>query len=148
MKTKDISVQGVALRLYKMDAFTQERLVDIIAPVFASIISEMGGGLKGLQGIGHALQQSLQALPLQKRHALIFDLLLAPDYVKQVINGAEMPLIGKADKAQTVMNDNLADYADLLEVAYESLQFNLERFFTKGQDLARQLSGAQSAQAS
>ena len=139
MRTKDITVQGVALRLYKMDAFQQEELVDMIAPVFAAAATSVRSEKKGMALIGELLQQTLQALPLQKRHRLVFDTLLAPHAVKQVINGAEMPLIGKADGAVTVMNDNLADYADLLEVALESLKFNLERFFTKGQSLVQSI---------
>lgn len=135
MKTKEIVINGVTLRLFKMDAFKQEELVDLIAPVFASFASSIKSDKKGIELVGEILQQVLSALPLPKRHKLIFDTLLAPDYCRQVINGAEMPLIGKADNVQTVMNDNLNDYADLLEIAYESLKFNLANFFTKGQNL-------------
>ena len=132
---KDIKVNGVDLRLKKLDAFEQYEMMDILYPVAVEVISTMTANvakMQDMQFIGFVAVQMLKALPSDKRHDLIFNHLLSHRGVKLLINGTEMPLIGKSDNGQRViMNQNLSDIADLLEIAAESFKFNFERFFEK-----------------
>lgn len=140
MATKDITVQGVTLRLYKMNAFEQQKLLELVAPAVGAVLANSGAASREPSYVvmGTAVVTLFDAIPENVRHRLIWDMLLAPSQVKIVVSGTEMPLIGKAENgAVAVMNDNLSDFADLLEVAIESFNFNLERFFTKGAALAQ-----------
>ena len=132
---KDIRVNGVDLRLKKLDAFEQYDMMDILYPVAVGVISTTTANMakmQDMQFIGFVAVQMLKALPSDMRRNLIFNHLLSDRGVKLLINGTEMPLIGKADNGQrVVMNQNLSDIADLLEVAAESFKFNFERFFEK-----------------
>ncbi len=132
---KDIQVNGVDLRLKKLDAFEQYDMMDILYPVAVEVISTTTANMakmQDMQFIGFVAVQMLKALPSDMRRNLIFNHLLSDRGVKLLINGTEMPLIGKADNGQrVVMNQNLSDIADLLEVAAESFKFNFERFFEK-----------------
>lgn len=132
---KDIRVNGVDLRLKKLDAFEQYDMMDILYPVAVEVISTTTANMakmQDMQFIGFVAVQMLKALPSDMRRNLIFNHLLSDRGVKLLINGTEMPLIGKADNGQrVVMNQNLSDIADLLEVAAESFKFNFERFFEK-----------------
>ncbi len=132
---KDIKVNGVDLRLKKLDAFEQYDMMDILYPVAVEVISTTTANIakmQDMQFIGFVAVQMLKALPSDMRRDLIFNHLLSDRAVKLLVNGTEMPLIGKSDNGQrVVMNQNLSDIADLLEVAAESFKFNFERFFEK-----------------
>lgn len=132
---KDIKVNGVDLRLKKLDAFEQYEMMDILYPVAVEVISTTTANIAkmpDMQFIGFVAVQMLKVLPSDMRRNLIFNHLLSDRGVKLLVNGTEMPLIGKADNGQRViMNQNLSDIADLLEVAAESFKFNFERFFEK-----------------
>lgn len=132
---KDIKVNGVDLRLKKLDAFEQYEMMDILYPVAVEVIGTTAANFSKMSDaefIGFVVVQILKAMPSDMRRKLIFGHLLSERAVGLVINGAEMPLIGKAGNGQrTVMNQNLSDIADLLEVAAESFKFNFERFFEK-----------------
>lgn len=132
---KDIQVNGVDLRLKKLDAFEQYEMMDILYPVAVEVISTTTANIakmQDMQFIGFVAVQMLKVLPSDMRRNLIFNHLLSDRGVKLLVNGTEMPLIGKADNGQRViMNQNLSDIADLLEVAAESFKFNFERFFEK-----------------
>lgn len=132
---KDIKVNGVDLRLKKLDAFEQYEMMDILYPVAVEVISTTTANIakmQDMQFIGFVAVQMLKVLPSDMRRNLIFNHLLSDRGVKLLVNGTEMPLIGKADNGQRViMNQNLSDIADLLEVAAESFKFNFERFFEK-----------------
>lgn len=132
---KDIKVNGVDLRLKKLDAFEQYEMMDILYPVAVEVIGTTAANFSKMSDeefIGFTVVQILKAMPSDMRRKLIFSHLLSERAVGLVINGAEMPLIGKAGNGQrTVMNQNLSDIADLLEVAAESFKFNFERFFEK-----------------
>lgn len=132
---KDIKVNGVDLRLKKLDAFEQYDMMDILYPVAVEVISTTTANIakmQDMQFIGFVAVQMLKVLPSDMRRNLIFNHLLSDRGVKLLVNGTEMPLIGKADNGQRViMNQNLSDIADLLEVAAESFKFNFERFFEK-----------------
>lgn len=132
---KDIKVNGVDLRLKKLDAFEQYEMMDILYPVAVEVISTTTANIAkmpDMQFIGFVAVQMLKVLPSDMRRNLIFNHLLSDRGVKLLVNGTEMSLIGKADNGQRViMNQNLSDIADLLEVAAESFKFNFERFFEK-----------------
>lgn len=132
---KDIKVNGVDLRLKKLDAFEQYEMMDILYPVAVEVIGTTAANFSKMSDaefIGFVVVQILKAMPSDMRRKLIFSHLLSERAVGLVINGAEMPLIGKAGNGQrAVMNQNLSDIADLLEVAAESFKFNFERFFEK-----------------
>lgn len=132
---KDIKVNGVDLRLKKLDAFEQYEMMDILYPVAVEVIGTTAANFSKMSDaefVGFTVVQILKAMPSDMRRKLIFSHLLSERAVGLVINGAEMPLIGQAGNGQrTVMNQNLSDIADLLEVAAESFKFNFERFFEK-----------------
>lgn len=132
---KDIKVNGVDLRLKKLDAFEQYEMMDILYPVAVEVIGSMTSSvskMKDMEFVGFVAVQMLKALPSEMRKKLIFGHLLTERAVQLLQNGVEMPLFSKTSQnQQVVMNQNLSDIADLLEVAAESFKFNFERFFEK-----------------
>lgn len=135
MLTKDIQVNGVDLRLYKLSVFTQEKVINkltkLIAPFFALAKAKdknMG------EALSQAFTQALNDFTEQERHELLFDILLSDKSVKIVVNGAEMPLIGTSGGVKCVMSDKLDDISDLYEIAGEVFIFNFKRFFDKVQN--------------
>lgn len=135
MLTKDIQVNGVDLRLYKLSVFTQEKVINkltkLIVPFFALAKAKdknMG------EALSQAFTQALNDFTEQERHELLFDILLSDKSVKLVVNGTEMPLIGNSGGVKCVMSDKLDDISDLYEIAGEVFIFNFKRFFDKVQN--------------
>ena len=130
MNFKDVEVEGVTIRLYKLDVFKAKHILIECAPLLTSLAPLAKGGNADIKG---AFDDLVSKLNEAKHDEIIFNGLLNSDHVKIVINGAEMPLIGKGDNGtRAIMNDNLNDLFVLYEIAYKSLQYNFENFFKKG----------------
>ena len=131
---KDIKVNGVDLRLKKLDAFEQYDMMDILYPVAVEVIGSMTSIAKmnDMEFIGAVAVQMLKSMPSDMRRKLIFGHLLSERAVQLLQNGVEMPLFSLSRaKQRVVMSQDLSDISDLLEVAAESFKFNFERFFEK-----------------
>lgn len=132
---RDITVNGVQLRLHKLDAFEQYEMTEKLYPLVVEALMTYTSKAKSMSPeafAGLLGAQVLKSLSAQDRRSLIFDHLLSKRSVQVVINGMEMPLIGKTESGgSAIMHQELADFSDLLEVALEAFKFNFERFFTK-----------------
>lgn len=136
MKTKDIEVNGVKLRLYKLDAFEQLDLVNTFIPAMSCVLRAVAAGKTGdkNEGIADAVDAFISKIDASARKDLLFNHLLAPHSVKIVTGGVELPLIGEVKTARTVMSDDLSDITYLLQIAAEVLMFNFARFFELGKN--------------
>lgn len=132
MRTKDITINGVTLRLYKMSPFEQYELLNTFIPALAGVVRAFTGSKDMKDGLADAIENFLSKVDHETRTKLIFNHLLADSSVKILYSGTTLPLIAREGKAQTVMNDDLDDVTYLLQIAVEVLKFNFERFFALG----------------
>lgn len=141
MKTKDIEVNGVKIRIYKMSPFEQLDLVNTFVPALAGVLRAVSGGKDGAsnaEAVADAVEAFVSKIDAEKRKDLLFNHLLSSESVKVVAGGVEMPLISDAKTAKTVMSDDLSDITYLLQIGGEVIRFNFERFFELGKStLAR-----------
>ena len=140
--TKDIEINGVNLRLYKIDPFKQERIINTVGPALINIIVAVYALRENKPDSSEifekAMNEFFKTLPDKARHDLIFNDLLSDDAIKIVVQGTEMPLIGKAQNgAKTVMNSELNDLIYLYEAAFASFKFNFTTFFSRGSSLCQ-----------
>lgn len=140
MLTKDIQINGVDLRLYKLSVFTQEKVINKLTKLLAPMFALTKANKKNMgEALSQALTQALNDFTEQERHELLFDILLSDKSVKLVVNGAEMPLIGNSGGVKCVMSDKLDDISDLYEIAGEVFIFNFKRFFDKAQNCLKSI---------
>lgn len=140
--TKDIEINGVNLRLYKFDPFKQQRIINTVGPALINIVvatyALQKSKAEGAEIFEKAVSEFFKTLPDKARNDLIFNDLLGDDAIKIVVQGTEMPLIGKAPNgAKTVMNSELNDLIYLYEAAFASFKFNFTTFFSRGSSLCQ-----------
>lgn len=127
-RQKEVTINGVVVRLYKLNAFQQKEVVDMLMPHIAYIAGKVQSGVPA----SSAVAERLSALQPAETTKLMTRYLLHPDHAKQVINGAELAVLTvKDDGSFVTMNDQLGDYLDLLKLEVEAFRFNFERFFTE-----------------
>ena len=141
MKTKDIEVNGVKIRIHKMSPFEQMDLVNTFIPTLSGVIRAVFGSnvvASNAGAVADAMDAFVSKIDAEKRKDVLFNHLLSPEIVSVVVDGVEMPLISDAKTAKTVMSDNLNDITYLLQIGVEVVRFNFERFFEFGKStLAR-----------
>lgn len=143
--TKDIEVNGVQLRLYKMSPFDQLDLLNTFLPALSGVLRAVSGVTKStkdraqnIESIASAVDSFLVKVDPQTRKDLLFKHLLSPKSVKIVISGTELPIVSETKDARAIMSDELNDITYLLQIGGEVLRFNFERFFEFGKStLAR-----------
>lgn len=132
-KEKLIEVNGVNLKIKRLDAFNQFELLNVFIPALCGILRAAVAGQAGkVDAFLAAIEDFQLKMKPSERNEILFKRLLSKDSVVQVINGVEMPLIASVDGQHAVTNDNLQDIADLLFIAGEVVQFNFSRFFEYG----------------
>lgn len=132
-RTRDIEVNGVTVRIKRMDVFEQHELVNRFVPALGGVIrSVFDIQQKGANAasISTALDAFLEAVPEKTRDDIIFNKLLTKASI--VASGVELPLISQKDGARAVMAETLDDISYLYEIAAQVIVFNFERFFGLG----------------
>lgn len=139
MNYKDIQINGVTLRLFKMSPFDQYDIINTLIPSLSGVLRAVASMRKGAgiavdnaEGLALAVDEFLAKVSPERRRDLLFRHLLSPESVKIVVNGSELPLISDTGTAKTVMNEQLNDITYLLQIGAEVLKFNFERFFAFG----------------
>ena len=87
---KDIKVNGVDLRLKKLDAFEQYEMMDILYPVAVEVISTTTAKIakmQGIQFIGFVAVPKLKTFPSDMRRHFIFYPLLNDQGGEVLLNG-------------------------------------------------------------
>ena len=135
-QVKEMTVNGVALRITRMSVFEQHEIVSDFLPALGGIVRAFYA-LANKNGdtidqVSEALRDFLEKLPRKTRDDIIFNRLLGN--VKIVAAGTEIPLIGNAQGGgdRCVMSDQIDDVSYLYEIALSVLVFNFERFFDLG----------------
>lgn len=128
-KTKDITVNGVNLRITRLNAFDQQDVLDLVAAPVLAALSAYFSCPKGKGAMLEGVATLLKNLSATERHKVIFDYLLSDRSVRVVVNGAEMPLVGSDGAGgRTVMQQSLDDIMLLYQIASEVFVFNFDRF--------------------
>jgi hypothetical protein len=141
MKTKEITVNGINLVLYKLGAIEQQTIFNkYILPVAATLGECFQKGASNEEIIAKfpaMLQKNLSPEAIQK---FLFEILLSQNCVKIKAAGMEMPLVGTVDGKAAVMSSELDDIAYCWEVAVEVFRFNFSNLFTSALNLFARIS--------
>jgi hypothetical protein len=138
--TKDITVNGVKLRLKKLGAFKQQEVFDkYLFPVIGCIGDSYKAGLDNAEILAKLPSLVQEKLPPAERKALIFDVLLSPDCVKLVAEGIELDLITNVNGVRSFNSQALDDIAFVWQIAIESFKFNYSNLFTSAQTFLAQM---------
>ncbi len=138
-KQKEIKVNGITLRLKRLDAFEQFHLLNTFIPAIAGVARALvdTNSQKG-EAVANALESFVSKIPVAQRDDILFNHLLSKRAVVIVVNGMELDLVASANGARTIMNDDLSDISDLLMIAGEVVRFNFSRFFDFGKKFTSQ----------
>ena len=132
-KQKEITLNGITIRLKRLDAFEQFHLLNTFIPAIAGVTRALvdSNSQKG-EAVANALESFVSKIPVTQRDDILFNHLLSKRSVVQVINGMELDLVSNVNGVRTIMNDELSDISDLLLIAGEVVRFNFSRFFDYG----------------
>ena len=93
-REKTITVEGVQIRITRMNAFEQNDVLELMAGPMASAMKAVVSAPNEKIGTFEAIGRFIQEMPADARRRVLFDYLLSPRSVQVVSGGATLPLIG------------------------------------------------------
>lgn len=130
-REKTITVEGVQIRITRMNAFEQNDVLELMAGPMASAMKAVVSAPNEKIGTLEAIGRFIQEMPADARRRVLFDYLLSPRSVQVVSGGATLPLIGDDGHGQrVVMQSALDDILSLYEIAGQVVAFNFQRFIS------------------
>jgi hypothetical protein len=131
MKTKEITVNGINLVLYRLGAMEQQNIFNkYVLPVAATLGECFTSGANNAEIAAKIPASLMRNMPPEKIQELLFKVLLSPDCVKIKAAGMEMPLVSQEGARAVVTSSELDEIAYCWEIAIEVFKLNFENLFT------------------